>query len=282
MTIISSMLFMIALMPELILAAEKESVLAEQNIRVITSKVLNAELQLETKQAPIAKVLDSVANKTGVRINYSALPDGLVTATCVGSSVKQVLECVLDRKADIVLRYSEQPVKEGQPKIAEEIWVLGAKIGADKKNSVACELPANRTIVASESDKTDELIKMAMSKSPTERAEAIGRLMAGGRKGDATVRETLEVALSDPDARVRVQAISSLAHREGTGASAALQEAIHDRDVSVRLTAIDNAGDDKDLLRQALTDSDFTVRQLAKIRLDSLTKEGPRKILLTE
>ena len=113
---------------------------------------------------------------------------------------------------------------------------------------------------------------MASSKIPAERAEAIGRLMAGGREGDVAVKETLEAALSDPDARVRVQAISSLAHREGAGASAALHEAMHDSDVSVRLTAVDNAKDDIALLQQALNDSDATVRQLAGIRLEPLLK----------
>ncbi len=253
----------------------------EQNIRLVMTKDTGAELQLEVRQAPLAQVLDSIASKTGVRINYSVLPDGLVTATCVGSTVKQVMECLLVRKADLVFRYSQQASKadpQGQP---EEVWVLGAKFGAGQTNSVLCSSAGTQqqtlpkvaeTKTGSEPDQTDELVKMASSKIPAERAEAIGRLMAGGREGDVTVKETLEAALSDADARVRVQAISSLAHREGAGASAALHEALHDSDVSVRLTAVDNAGNDVALLQQALTDSDATVRQLAGIRLEPLLK----------
>ena len=72
-----------------------------------------------------------------------------------------------------------------------------------------------------------------------------------------------------------MQALSSLAHREGAAAVApALHEALHDSDVSVRLTAVDNAGADVALLQQALTDSDATVRQLAGIRLEPLLKTG--------
>jgi hypothetical protein len=255
----------------------------EQNVRLVITETMGAELQLEARQAPLAKVLDSIASKTGVRINYSVLPDGLVTATCVGSTVKQVMECLLVRKADLVFRYSQEVSKAGTKGQPEEVWVLGAKFVAGQTNSVLCTSAGVRqqTIAkvvekktGSEPDETDELVKMASSKIPAERAEAIGRLMAGGRDGDVTVKETLEAALSDADARVRVQAISSLAHREGAGASPALHEALHDSDVSVRLTAVDNAGNDVALLQQALTDSDATVRQLAGIRLKPLLKTG--------
>ena len=274
---------LLLLMSGALSAAVDVSNLEDQNIRLVMTKDSGAELQLEARQAPLAQVLDSIASKTGVRINYSVLPEGLVTATCVGSTVKQVMECLLLRKADLVFRYSRQASKadpKGQP---EEAWVLGAKFGTGRANSVFCSSTGTRqqilptvakTISEQGPDQTDELVKMASSKIPAERAEAIGRLMAGGREGDATVKETLEAALSDPDARVRVQAISSLAHREGPGASAALHEAMHDSDASVRLTAIDNAGNDVALLQQALTDSDATVRQLAGIRLEPLLETG--------
>ena len=275
------MAIIVLLIPGELLAAVDASNQGEQNIRLVMTKEAGIELQLEVRQAPLAQVLDSIASKTGVRINYSVLPDGLVTATCVGPTVKQVLDCLLVRKADLVFRFSQQPSKAdpvGQP---EEVWVLGAKFGADQTNSVVCsslgsqqkKLPESANIKAGlEPDQTDELVKMASSKIPAERAEAIGRLMAGGRKGDPRVKETLEAALADPDARVRVQALSSLAHREGAGASAALHEAMHDSDVSMRLTAVDNAKDDLALLQQALNDSDATVRQLAGIRLEPLLK----------
>lgn len=270
------------LLSETLLAAADAGNPGKQNIRLDITEYSGAKLQLEARQAPLTKVLDSIASKTGVRINYSVLPDGLVTATCVGSTVKQVMECLLARKADLVFRYPRQASKTGLQTQPVEVWVLGAKFGTGQTNSLACSsagsqqqiLPAEKTKTAPEPDETDELVKMATSNVPAERAEAIGRLLAAGRKGDATVRETLEAALSDQDARVRVQAISSLAHREGAGASAALQEALRDSDVSVRLTAVANAGNDVVLLQQALADSDATVRQLAGIRLEPLLKTG--------
>ena len=269
------------LIPGALLAGGDVGNTGEQKIRLVMTKETGVELQLEVRQAPLAQVLDSIANKTGVRINYSVLPDGLVTATCVGSTVKRLMECLLVRKADLVFRFSRQPSKPEPVGRPEEVWVLGAKFGADQTNSVVCSSPGSQQQklpepanikTGLEPDQTDDLVKMASSKIPAERAEAIGRLLAGGRKGDPRVKETLEAALSDPDAKVRVQALSSLAHREGAGASAALHEAMHDSDVSVRLTAVDNAKDDLTLLQQALNDSDATVRQLAGIRLEPLLK----------
>ena len=270
------------LMSGALLAAVDVSNQGEQKIRLIMTKDTGVELQLEVRQAPLAQVLDTLASKTGVRINYSVLPDGLVTATCVGSTVKQVLECLLVRKADLVFRFSRQHSKADSNEGPEEAWILGAKFGTDQTNSVVCSSPgsqqqklpeAEQTKTGLELDQTDELVKMAGSKIPAERAGAIGRLMAGGRKGDPTVKETLEAALSDPDAKVRAHALSSLAHREGAGASAALHEAMLDSDVSVRLTAVNNAKEDIALLQKALNDSDATVRQLAGIRLEPLLKD---------
>ncbi|WP_333874293.1 HEAT repeat domain-containing protein [Methylobacter sp.] len=253
-------------------------------IRLVMTKDAGAELQLEVRQASLPQVLDSIVRKTGVRINYSVLPDGLVTAICVGSTVKRIVECLLDRKADLVFRYSRQPSKADPHGTPEEVWVLGAKFVAEQANSIVCpsegtgqqlQIMAMAVKPEAEPDETDELVKMASSKIPAERAEAIGRLMVGGREGDIAVRQTLETALSDPDARVRVRAISSLAHREAAMVMApVLLEALRDKDVSVRLTAVDNAGGDVALLQQALKDSDATVRQLAGIRLEPLLKTG--------
>jgi hypothetical protein len=270
------------LIPGVLLAAVDLSNPGEQNVRVVITEDTGSELQLEARQAPLAKVLDSIASKAGVRINYSVLPAELVTATCVGPTVKQIMECLLARKADLVFRYSRQSSKTGLRGQPVEAWVLGAKFGVDQKSSVVCSslgnqqqaLPLAKAKTEQLPDETDELVKMASSKVPVERAEAIGRLMAGGRAGDVTVRETLEAALSDKDARVRAQAISSLAHREGAGVSAVLQEALRDSEVSVRLTAVSNAGADVALLQQALNDSDATVRKLAEIRLEPLLKTG--------
>jgi hypothetical protein len=274
------------LIPGILSAAGSVTKQEEQNIRVIMTEDTGAELQLEARQAPLAQVLNRIATQTGVRINYSVLPEGLVTATCVGSTVKQVLECLLARKADLIFRYSSQAAKTVSLKQPAEAWVLGAKFDINQTNSETCistgfqqqatqklaDAKMDTAQTEPEPDETDELVKMAKSENPAERAEAIGRLMAAGRKGDASIKEALETALSDEDARVRVRALTSLSYREGAEAAAALRDAIHDKDERVRLIAVDRAGDDVALLQQALTDEAEMVRQLATIRLKSISK----------
>ncbi|CAA9893068.1 conserved exported hypothetical protein [Candidatus Methylobacter favarea] len=264
----------------IVLAAGNISKPDQQQISVVMTKDKGVELQLKIRRAPMAQVLGAIADKSGVPINYTVLPDGLVNATCVGTTVKQVMECLFNNKADLIFRYAERSGKTEQQAQPSEVWVLGAKIGGDQASSAECSLPGNQQQIAANTqpdpapDETDNLVKMASSKAPAERAAAVGRLLAEGRKNDPSVREALEAALSDKDAKVRAQALSTLAHREGAGAAAALQEAIHDDDVSVRLTAVDNAGSDPGLLQQALTDENASVRELAALRLRPIPKLG--------
>jgi HEAT repeats len=245
-----------------------------------------SELQLEVRQMPLAEVLDSIAEKTHVPIHYSVLPEGLVTATCVGSTLKQVLECLLDRKADLIVRYPRGLAQaDGKGQVAEA-WILGSRLdGAAAKD---CPMLGNTAGKGSLTlrqnqdmdigpDRTEDLLKMTQSKNPEERAEAIGALLAGGRKGDPDVKAALEQALTDQDPIVRSQAISSYAHREGVGAIGAIQEALHDDSVDVRMMAVDGITDDVGLLQQAVNDSDETVRSLAEIKLEQLTQGNKSK-----
>ena len=248
---------------------------------LVVSEDKGTELQLEVRDTPLPQVLESIVQKTKIPIHYSVLPEGLVTATCVGSSLRPVLECLLDRKADLIVRYLHDPDKTDNKEQVAEAWILGARLdGATAKKDCLATSPRTGSLSLKEkdsegndeADQTDELIKAAQAKDPTERAEAIGGLLSGGREGDPAVKAVLEQALTDQDENVRAQAISSLAHREGSGASAAIQEALHDKSVDVRMMAVDGITDDKALLQQAINDSDETVRSLARVKLDELTQ----------
>jgi hypothetical protein len=255
---------------------------------LVTSKNKGSEFQLEVRQMPMAQVIDMVVRKTHVPIHYSVLPEGLVTATCVGSSIKQILECLFDRKADIIVRSSEGSTvaNKSEGEIAEA-WVLGSKLAEASFGSGYCV--ANTTAEHSEEklslnvgqsslskdtelDLTSELLKSAQSNKPAERQEAIGALMTVGNNDDPAIKATLEKALTDQNAKVRAQAISSLASREGNGAAGAIQEALHDASVDVRLMAVDAITNDIPLLQQAVNDSDETVRTLATMKLGDLTQ----------
>jgi hypothetical protein len=256
---------------------------------LVISNHKGSELQLEVRQMPLAKVLETITSKTHIPIHYSVLPEGLVTATCVGSTLERILECLLDRKADLIVRYPHNLVKGGGKGQVVEAWIMGSQLdngsasanciarSGDAANDGSVSLRQNEQDTATETDHTDELLKTAQSNDPIERADAIGALLADGREGDPNVKAVLEQALTDQDANVRAQAVSSLSHREGSGAVGAIQQALHDSSADVRMMAVDGIVDDISLLQQAVNDSDESIRSLATIKLEQLTQNASVK-----
>lgn len=236
-------------------------------------------VQLDIKQMPMAQVLGTIAKQVHIPIHYSGLPEGLVTATCVRATLKEALECVLDRKADLIVRYSNDGVKVGGVGQISEAWVLGSQLGNSVTSSAeyVTKSTDDETLTHKQKQKetestgnADSLLEMAQSTSAKERANAIGALLAVGRKGDPAIKAALEQAVTDQNADVRAQAISTLAHREGSGAIDAIRDALQDSSAEVRMMAVDGITDDVALLQQAVNDSDETIRMLAEFKLQEL------------
>ncbi len=251
----------------------------------VVSNEKGGELMLEVRQLLLSKALDAVAGKIHVPIHYSALPEELVTATCKGNSLKQVLECLLDKKADLIFRYQTGSVNVDGERLVAEAWVLGPKANkaaanlesptvADMTGKGSRAFPTNHKVRKALPDRTDELLAKAQSTISDERVEAIAALLTGGRKGDSDVKAQLEQALTDRDPNVRAQAISSLSHREGSDANGYIQQALLDSSEDVRIMAVEGIVDDVALLQQAASDSDESVRSLAQIKLELLTQNG--------
>jgi hypothetical protein len=248
---------------------------------LVTNGDKGSEVQLEVRQMPLAKVLDAVTKQTKVPIHYSVLPEGLITATCVGTALKPVLECLLNHKADLIVRYPKNSGKtEGNQII--EAWVLGSKIEV-ANNTSSCAVSSDTGSMAltgtefnseNNADQSNEILKLTKSKDADERADAVGTLIAAGRDGDPAIKAALEEALHDQDANVRAQAISTLTHRGDTKdeSASAIQEALQDSSTDVRLMAVDGIGDDIALLQQAVNDSDEAVRVTAELKLAELTQ----------
>ena len=249
-----------------------------------------SEFQLEVRQMPLAQVLRELSAKTGTEIHYSVLPEGMITATCVGDSLKPVLECLLNRKADIIVRYNrEKNGKAGSGNIAEA-WVLGSKLevvsgnATCKADSGQGSMKLNRADSASghvPEDKpspSDLLVDISQTGKAEDRAQAIGDLLAIGRQNDPKVKEMLEHAVHDPDPAVRAQAVSTLTHRDDykENAPEIIREALQDDSVDVRLMAVDGM-DDAGLLQQAVNDSDETVSMTAKLKLEELLQRQKAK-----
>lgn len=241
------------------------------------------EFQLEVKQIPLAQVLDSIAKQIRIPIHYSVLPEGLVTATCVGATIKQVLTCLLDHKADLIVRYKQPGEKSANNQNIVEAWILGSRLDGYPVTRIDCIADAKTELVIEQKQleevnvtkEVEALLVRAKSKNPAERADAIGALLGSGRPGDATVNAVLEEALHDEEGSVRAQAISTLSHLEGAAAKPAIQEALHDSSPDVRLMAVDAITDDIGLLQEAVNDSDEAIRNLATAKLDRLMNPPP-------
>lgn len=252
----------------------------------VMSNGKGGEMMLEVKQMPLSQALDAIAGKIHVPIHYSELPEGLATAVCRGDSLKPVLECLLDKKADLVVRYQDTHAKADTEGVVVEAWVLTSKTNQPVSKPITHDIPAseNRADKSPSAlplvqqnpetriDKTDELLFKAHSYNPQERAAAIGDLLTVGRKGDPDITATLEEALTDKDPEVRAQAISSLAHREGNEALGAIQQALTDSSDDVRLMAVEGIVDNVALLQQSVNDSDESIRSLAQLKLELLTR----------
>ncbi|MFA6162355.1 MAG: HEAT repeat domain-containing protein [Methylobacter sp.] len=262
---------LLSLMPTIVPAGEEA-------VRVILTQDDGAELQLEARQLPLPQILKKITEETGVPIHYSVLPKGLVTATCVGTTVKQVLECLFDKKADLIFRYAKNASKKVSLNRPEEVWVMGTNFGAEDACTTAGMQTRNSVTgmqaQAGDTDGVDKLLELAKTQDPAERADAVALLAAKGQKNDENVNSALVAALSDKNADVRAQAVFGLARRESGDSPAALQNAMQDGDASVRLMAVDNAGDNVALLQQALGDSNETVRTYAAKKLEKLSSAG--------
>jgi hypothetical protein len=276
------------LIPDLLWANGEVNREDNRSVQVILGGDKQKAIELEARQAPLRQVIDEIAGKTGTRIRYSVLPEELVTATCAGETVKQVMMCLLGPEADLLFQYSGDAAKgkiEARPievRILASTFAEGDPAGC-APDSARCEAgereepdtsrmsPAKTDSVRSVPDNIDKLLEMAKAQDPNERANALERLASVEGLDEATLYDELEKALSDEDGEVRAQAVSGLALKRGAGAIDVLKSALHDSDASVRLMAVDGLMTDEQgitLLREALRDSDETVRALAALRLE--------------
>lgn len=258
------------LLPSLVLAGEGSKPNTQSNIQLVFGKTII----LEAHQAPLARVLDEIAAKSGMDIHHSVPAETLVTTRCQGADAKQIVQCVLGAEANLVFRHQGKASQPGRNvNIPVELWVLGE--GAKSTQAV----PRHGAIVRSKESvskpgEIGKLLKMAASADAVGRAQAISLLAADRHADEAAILEALETALTDPDASVREQAVYGLSRRDAPGAASRLLDALHDSDASVRLMAVDSARTDAQgiaLLKQALADSDETVSTLAATKLESLS-----------
>lgn len=95
---------------------------------LVISSNEGTELKLEVIHMPLSEVLERISSESKVPIHYSILPKGLVSATCVGSTLKQILGCLLGEKTDFIISYSHQNNSIKQNEQPTEAWILGSRL----------------------------------------------------------------------------------------------------------------------------------------------------------
>lgn len=283
--------FVFTVVPALALADAGQDGAKNQSIRLNIAAGKPQIIALEARQAPLGQVLDEIAKGTGIPVHYSVLPEGLVSATCAGETLKGVLTCLMGSDTNLLFRYPTGASKDGSPAQPAEVWVLGTNFerqppSIDREHADQClaadgrESPSQHghtgksdtEATQSQSRETGKLLERASGSDPAQRVQAIATLAANHLADEPLLRKTLEQALSDENADVRAQAVYGLAQRGGAEAPAFLRAALQDSDASVRLMAVDSAGNDSQslgLLQEALADPDETVSALAAMKLES-------------
>ena len=243
-------------------------------ICLMMDETAGTELRLEINAYPLKQALDEIAKSKGILIHYSALPPGKFKLTCRESSATDILKCLLDKKADMVLRYDQTASGGKQKNQLAEVWVTGTESVADQEPT-NIDLAAEKQVIAEreqaintrvlDRESLDKLLEMTTEKNPQFRADAVTTLAFGAQSKHPLVQQAMETALSDQNPEVRAQAVLGLADD-----AALLASALQDGDASVRLMAVDSAGNNAALLEQAMSDRDETVRAYAAMKLDAL------------
>ena len=208
----------------------------------------------------LAQTLADFARRTGVVVHYSVLPEVPAQISCVFSTIPAWLSCLLGKNTNLVFRY-DQPTGQKSAQVVE-VWVVPDLLDESKPLRVDAE--------QAESDSTATWFERIRVKNPQQRVDAVADLASRAANDRPELQEALELALTDANAEVRVQAINGLAKFNNERALNVLHSALLDNDVSVRLMVVDNAGSNAALLEQALNDNDESVRSFAALKLSTL------------
>ena len=238
---------------------------------------LNAKgWQLQAKQLSLPQILERLAAKAKINIHYSAVSEQLVSIACDSEDLAGLVKCVAGDSADLMFHYGQSTT---QP---SEIWLIGktdttAVVNSSVDKAIAVKdksVEGRASVTKKDGAKNPEknLLALAKSPDPEVRADAIAKLSLSGTAGDARIKQVFADALHDENPRVREQAIAKLANDASYQATEQLYLALQDSNASVRLMAVDAAGNNSQLLQQASADSDETVRLLATNKLQQLTK----------
>lgn len=230
-------------------------------------------LALDAKSVSLARIFDTLSSTLGVPIQYVQVPDTEVSLACYGASLLDIMRCLLGTDSDLVFKYAGVPAK-GRPHgdlISVKVLASTFERETDAGLEGAKKGPLLATVGSDTPAMTLEEV-MGMTRSPVEkeRLMGFGKLRElHGVNADVVLHAFLE-GLTDRSGDVRAEAVMGLVKVEGVDVPRLLAESFLDKDVSVRLAALDVMKVDKDnvgLVDPLLNDPDDTVRELAAMRL---------------
>ena len=253
------------------------------SIQLTFSKQAPTAIHLEARAAPLAQILKAVADKTGVKIHYSALPSDLITVTCAEASVKAIVECLLGPGSNLAAKMPEKIAKATQAlnpdAQAAELWILSAptvvshadspKNGAIAgQSSKPAQLKSKHPDIAErDRDQFEETLKQTTSKNPEERATALYNLGLTGKTDDPDIKDALKQALSDENANVREQAAASITQSGASDLIAELNQQTQASNDAGRIAADSTLSQDVALLQKATKGGEKMALDFIKNRL---------------
>lgn len=249
-------------------------------------------LSIAAQRAPWRRVLERIAEKTGIRFRSAAPLAGSVSVSIEPLPVRQALERLLGPGAGFICRYERATDSGAIDALPAEVWILGGErfarsearsndrdhssgetnytifdVGAVPDQAGTVDVPPG----TAEGAEIDALLELAAADDPALRVQALSALGDRGAAHDDSVRSTLEAALADRDAGVRGQALQALAIRGGGEAMKYLKQGLADPDPGVRMVVVERVEPKAGgiaLLQEALADADEAVRSLAAARLE--------------
>jgi|CXWL01.1.fsa_nt_gi HEAT repeat protein len=126
----------------------------------------------------------------------------------------------------------------------------------------------------------EKLVNLAASDNPKERISVLSQLAVKRSIDPGIVQKILQTAILDKDSNVRAQAVYAIVQQGCEDLPLILGQAMHDSELSVRLMAVDSLGTDERsiaLLEQAADDEEEAVRELAAMKLESLSDTNTNK-----
>jgi len=222
---------------------------------------INAVKQLiKVQNTSLYTILKTIKQQTGIQLHYADTPDITLSVSCKTSVISELLACLLTPHSDWIMRYSKDELRHKTASLPIEIWLINATVPPTLAFTSAQQV--------GEVTPSIEALSNSISEGTiNQRLDAISRLEKN-TQSNATIHQTLTRLLDDENAEIRARSLQILAEQNDAQLAEFLQKALEDTDVSVRLTAVDYAGNNQQLLQHALNDHDATVRSYAEIKLE--------------